>query len=144
MQDQMVFILNTAKRSCEFSQRLEFVLDPSGFFLSQLTQQTILNNNTRMTLEHFKDNRHESQLAVYNGYKLAFTLFNKTIAIVETQMSKVELFFKKTNVSVIDQSDNSCGFLASEVRHYKGLLIVYNFNQFNIYDFEKNTLLQKL
>ena len=48
----------------------------------------------------FKADRYKQNLVVYDGKKIGISMFNKKIAIVDTQMSKIELFIKQSNYTM--------------------------------------------
>ena len=91
-------------------------------------------------IEQFKDDRHLPQLAVFNGDRLAISLYNKQLAVVETQMSKLDLFLKKTNTTLIDPlSVNPNIPIAVNMRLYQGILVTFNLNQICVIDYNLMT-----
>jgi len=58
------------------------------------------------------------QLAVYNGQRLIFTLFNKSLVVLDTSMSKTEMFLKKGNYWRADPFANDSVGPAVNLKHH--------------------------
>ncbi len=58
-----------------------------------------------MSIDQFKNERHKKQLAVYDGSKLVFPIWTGKFVIINTQMTKVELFLKKQNYEIKEVVD---------------------------------------
>jgi len=91
-----------------------------------------------LSLQKFKEDKNDYKLAVFNGQKLIFSLYNKNLIVVDTQMTKVEIFFKKgINYNKFEAFTESQTPIAVNLIHHKGMLISHNITEVNVLDFQK-------
>jgi len=81
-------------------------------------------------------------LAVYDGFKLVVSLFSHKLVAIETQLSKVELFIRKTNVSLHTPFDED-HLIAVDIKLYKGIFITCHVFKFMVIDYKTMLPLQK-
>ena len=95
-----------------------------------------------MTIDQFKNERHKRQLAVFDGSKLVFLIWNGKFVILQTQISRVEAFLKNSNYELKEVVDALK--IPLDMKLYHGLLIVIYRHHICLIDFQSMTLLQSL
>eukprot|EP00347_Sterkiella_histriomuscorum_P001391 403372215 len=139
--DQSIYIFNQAEQAITFHQKLDFEdmsIDPFQNFHIQPIQYNPwgfrLQQNELLTIAQFKKNRQNYKLAAFANNKLIFSYFLKQLVVVETNLSKVELFMKKTNVFQQDIFPENAE-VSINLLHYKGFLISQNISDLYLIDF---------
>lgn len=80
-------------------------------------------------------------MAAYNGQKLIFSYHQKNLAVVDTSMTKVEMFLKKGNYWQVNAFPEETTGPALALKQITGLLLTYNYSELNLFDFNTLTLL---
>jgi hypothetical protein len=79
----------------------------------------------------FKSDRLKQRLAAFDVKYLAVSLFNTSIAVVDTLMSDVEKFIKRTNVMYFTSEQ---ALVCLDIRIHKGLLLAYYMHFIKVID----------
>ena len=86
----------------------------------------------------------KQRLAVWDGGKLVFSLFNKHLVVVDTQMSKLEAFLKKSQFLMVQDPVMQDEMLIVDLRLFKGMLVANHFNTIKIFDFQNMRIISDL
>ena len=78
----------------------------------------------------------KQHLAVWDGGKLVFSLFNKHLVVVDTQMSKLEAFLKKSQFLMVQDPVMEDEMVIVDLRLFKGMLVANHFNAIKIFDYQ--------
>ena len=96
-----------------------------------------------MTIERFKKEKDQFKLAAYNGNQIVMSHFTKNLIVIETNLTKTELFLKKGNQRYETPFEDET-HVALNLYHYKGLLISQNFTEIYLLDFKSLQVLHKI
>ncbi|CDW73287.1 UNKNOWN [Stylonychia lemnae] len=139
--DQTVFIFNSQNMTIEYQQKLDLddmAQDPFQQFQFGLQQRPWYYNfrqNQMMSLQHFKEVKQRYQLAVFiSNQFLIFSHFSKKLIKIDTKMSKLDMFMKKTNVEVHEIFSDET-HVALNLKLFKGFLLSHNSNELRLINF---------
>jgi hypothetical protein len=86
----------------------------------------------------------KQRLAVWDGGKLVFSLFNKHLVVFDTQMSKLEAFLKKSQFLMVQDPVMQDEMVIVDLRLFKGMLVANHINAIKIFNFKNMSITSDL
>lgn len=85
-------------------------------------------------MPQFKSEKLKQNLALFDGKHIIVSLFNTSLAAIDTKMSELEVFIKKSRTKYIStEEDNQPVCL--DLRLHKGLVFAYYMHFVKVHDF---------
>ena len=75
---------------------------------------------------------------------MIFSLFTKSLVIVDTSLSKIEIFLRKGNYWKLDPFAEDTVGPAISLKQHAGLLFSHNISEINVMDYREVVVLQKI